>query len=243
MAEKRLPTDQDFPSYWTLTITPPPSSQKPTNVLILFHGMGDTHAPFANLGTQMNLPETACLSIKALEPLPFEPGSFHWSDDLIFDNSVGAIDPDGGFKKITPKIMKDIVQDGLIRNCGYKARDIMLFGFGQGGMIALNIAATLGEELAGVVSVGGALPAEAPASLKPQCKTPVLVCAGTESPWVTSSAEEKLRKVFTSVQSHRYRRSSDGMPQNRDEMLPLMQFFARRLRSNAGVPNGSVELS
>lgn len=51
--------------------------------------MGDTHAPFAKLGTQMNLPETACLSIKALEPLPFEPGSFHWSDDLIFDNSVG----------------------------------------------------------------------------------------------------------------------------------------------------------
>lgn len=93
-----------------------------------------------------------------------------------------------------------------------------------------------------MVSVGGALPAEAPASLSPKRKTPVLVCAGTDSPWVNSSAEEKLKNVFESVQTHRYRRSGDTMPKNRDEMLPLMQFFARRLRSTAGIPQGSVEL-
>ena len=98
-------------------------------------------------------------------------------------------------------------------------------------------------ELAGVISVGGALPAEAPASHKPKLKTQVLVCAGTESPWVTSSAEDKLKNVFKSVQFHHYRRPGDTMPRNRDEMLPLMQFFARRLKSTAGVPSGSVELS
>ena len=58
-------------------------------MLILFHGLGDTHLPFAKLGSQMNLPETACISVKALEPLPFEPSSFHWGDDVIFDNTVG----------------------------------------------------------------------------------------------------------------------------------------------------------
>jgi hypothetical protein len=33
------------------------------------------------------------------------------------------------------------------------------------------------------------------------------------------------------------------MPANRDEMLPIMQFFSRRLRSMKGVPAGVVELS
>jgi hypothetical protein len=32
------------------------------------------------------------------------------------------------------------------------------------------------------------------------------------------------------------------MPKNREEALPMMHFFARRLRSQKGVPEGSVEL-
>ncbi|CAD0020693.1 unnamed protein product [Aureobasidium pullulans] len=233
---KRLPTTSDFPSSWTLTVSPPPSSQRPTNILILLHGLGDAHLPFAQLGTQMNLPETACISIKAPEPLPFEASSFHWGDDVIFDNTVGTIDPDGGFKKVVPRLVKEIIEDTLIKKCGYQPRELMLFGFGQGGMVVLSIAG-------GVISVGGPLPSEAAASLSPKRKTPILVCSGSDSPWVTSSAENKLKAVFESVQFNRYRRSGDTMPKSRDEMYPIMQFFARRLKSSAGVPEGSVELS
>ncbi|THZ82836.1 alpha/beta-hydrolase [Aureobasidium pullulans] len=240
---KRLPTTSDFPSSWTLTVSPPPSSQRPTNILILLHGLGDAHLPFAQLGTQMNLPETACISIKAPEPLPFEASSFHWGDDVIFDNTVGTIDPDGGFKKVVPRLVKEIIEDTLIKKCGYQPRELMLFGFGQGGMVVLSIAVSMEKELGGVISVGGPLPSEAVASLSPKRKTPILVCSGSDSPWVTSSAENKLKAVFESVQFNRYRRSGDTMPKRRDEMYPIMQFFARRLKSSAGVPEGSVELS
>ena len=99
----------------------------------------------------------------------------------------------------------------------------------------------LEQELAGVVSVGGALPSESPASLKPKNKTPVLVCAGSNSQWVNSTAEDKLKNVFGDVQISRYRRSGDTMPKSRDEMLPIMQFFARRLRQSA--PKGTTELA
>lgn len=98
------------------------------------------------------------------------------------------------------------------------------------------------SELGGVISIGGPLPSEAPASLKPKCKTPVLVCGGSSSSLVTGSAEEKLKNVFEFVEIKRYRKPSDSMPSNRDEMLPIMQFFARRLRSVRGVPEGSVEV-
>jgi hypothetical protein len=33
------------------------------------------------------------------------------------------------------------------------------------------------------------------------------------------------------------------MPSNRDEMMPIMQFLARRLRSRKGVVEGAVEIS
>lgn len=208
----------------------------------------------------MNLPETACISIKAPEPLPFEASSFHWGGDVIFDNTVGTIDPDGGFTKVVPRLVKEVIEDTLIRKCGYQSRELMLFGFGQGGMVALStagrslvsrigwttltrVSVSMEKELGGVISVGGPLPSEAPASLSPKRKTPVLVCSGNDSPWVTSSAEDKLKAVFESVQLNRYKRSGDTMPRNRDEMYPIMQFFARRLKSSAGVPQGSVELT
>jgi len=101
--------------------------------------------------------------------------------------------------------------------------------------------AELSDELGGVVSIGGALPGEAPASQHPKKRTPILVCSGTESQSVTSSAEEKLKRNFESVQISRYRRRGDTMPQSRDEMMPVMQFFARRLRQTA--PKGTVEVT
>lgn len=91
-------------------------------------------------------------------------------------------------------------------------------------------------------SIGAGLPSEAPASLSPKSKTPTLVCAGTDSSMVTSGSEDKLRHVFEHVEIKRYRKSGDSMPSNRDEMMPIMQFFSRRLKSTKGVPAGSTEI-
>lgn len=98
-------------------------------------------------------------------------------------------------------------------------------------------------ELGGIISIGGPLPGEAPASLDERCKTPVLICAGSGETAVSPSAEDKLQRVFESVEVKRYRRPGDHMPSNRDEMMPIMQFFSRRLRSTKGVPAGGVELA
>lgn len=37
------------------------------NLLILLHGLGDTHLPFTNLGRQLKLPQTAVLALRAPE--------------------------------------------------------------------------------------------------------------------------------------------------------------------------------
>jgi hypothetical protein len=60
---------------------------------------------------------------------------------------------------------------------------------------------------------------------------------------VSDGAVRRTEQVFEFVDVARYARKGDGMPKSRDEMMPVMRFLARRLRSWQGVPEGSVEIS
>ncbi|KAH9822087.1 putative hydrolase [Teratosphaeria destructans] len=245
----RLPQLSDFPSNVKLSITPPPKSDAPTNILVLLHGLGDKHDSFTKLGSQLNLPETACISVQGPANL-LDLDGFHWGDDIIFDSGNGGLDADAGFK-LSTALLKGLIEDDLMETCGYKAGEIVVFGFGQGGMLALMTALAIHNlpkspsqtELGGVISIGAGLPAEAPAALVNKCKTPVLVCAGAGESAVTDTSEDKLKRLFEHVEIRRYRRPGDSMPRDRDEMMPVMQFFSRRLKSVKGVPEGAVEIS
>ena len=98
--------------------------------------------------------------------------------------------------------------------------------------------------LGGIISVGAPFPlSEAGKKQGPKNRTPVLLVAGRDSPAVTDGAVRRTQAEFEFVEVHRYARRGDGMPRSRDEMVPVMRFFARILRSWAGVPGGSVEIS
>ena len=155
------------------------------------------------------------------------------------------MDVDTGFKTSTKLILDSVIKEGLLSKCGYKAREIVIFGFAQGGMVGLQAAAEFeGQELGGVISVGGVLSLSLSLrALGKKSKTPILVCKGSRGSAVSDSAVSKLKDAFEFVEIKEWQKKGDGMPSNRDEMLPIMQFFARRLRSTRGVPAGSVELT
>lgn len=88
----------------------------------------------------MNLPETCCISVQGPANL-LDLDGFHWGDDIIFDSTNGGLDSDAGFKK-TNEILKGVVEDVLVDKCGYRQREVLLMGFGQGGMAALEYAGT-----------------------------------------------------------------------------------------------------
>lgn len=238
----RPPTVPDFHSSLHLTITPPPaSSPQPINVLLLLHGLGDTLAPFTTLGKQLSLPETTCISLQAPTPLPFELGGFHWGDDIQFDSASGQMDFDTGFTKAIKVLKQDIIEEILVKECGYKPREIMLFGFGQGAMAALATAVSMpNQELGGIHSIGGPLPVSNTSAKN--VKTPVLICGGQSNTLITRTSLNKLKECFQNVEYHKWDRAGDGMPRDRDEMMPIMRFFANRLSSRKGVPDGSVEI-
>jgi len=178
-------------------------------------------------------------------PLPFDIGGFHWGDDLVFDQSTGEMDVDTGFKGALRMVLNQVIQEGLVQRCGYRARDIMIFGYAQGGMVALQAAAEHGgDEFGGVISIGGTLSLSLSLkALDEKSKTPVLVCKGSRSSAVTENAIRRIKDVFEFVEVKEWKKTGDLMPNTREEMYPIMQFFARRLRSTQGVPGGSVELT
>ncbi|KAL2016620.1 hypothetical protein VTK56DRAFT_3238 [Thermocarpiscus australiensis] len=183
------------------------------------------------------------------------PGGFHWGDDLRFSGAAGGemIDPDPGFEKARRWVMERLIGEVLVDKCGWEVGDVMLFGFGQGGSFALGLASALrmgkrveeitegnereerrrGRAFKGVVSVGGALPASMvpTVSNREKARTPVLVLCGRESEAVDEDAVDLLEREFADVKVVRWKRASDGMPSNREEALPMMQFFADRLRN------------
>ena len=89
----------------------------------------------------MNLPETVCVSIQGPQNL-LDLGGFHWGDDIIFDSNSAGLDADAGFKQTT-EALRTIVEEALIKKCGYKSRELLFLGFGQGAIAALNAAGEL----------------------------------------------------------------------------------------------------
>lgn len=246
MTTPRLPESSDFPPSLIYTIIPSatPPSKPAQNLLILLHGLGDTHLPFATLGSNFNLPETACLAIRGPIPLPFEISGFHWGDDIIFNQSTGGLDDDSGFRR-TRKLLKDVVEETLVKKCGWDTRRIFFLGYRQGGMVALDILGGANDaEYGGVVSMGGALPSDPQRTEEARkSKTPVLLLGASKNSAIDAAAEKRVRGTFEFVQVVKWPgRDGDGMMKTREEARPMMEFFGRRLASRVGVPEGAVEL-
>jgi len=240
----RLPTTADFSPLTAIITTPATSQRPPTNIVLFLHGLCDTAASFSSFARALNLPETLCIILQGHTPLPFDLGGYHWGDDILFDQSSDGMEFDAGFNRST-KTITDVVKDILMQQCGYNGREIMLFGFGQGGMAALAAAASMDVELGGVTSIGGPLPMSTslPKAGEVKSKSPVLVLGGSSQSLVGKPAVmERFKDTFENVQYHKWGRAGDAMPHSTDEMLPIMQFFARRLHSRQGVPEGSVEI-
>lgn len=260
----RIPTAEDFKALspaLTVSLHFPSPPESTTAILILFHGLGDSEASFATFARNMSLPGVLAISVRGTNPLPpsllgdaLDDGPtrhFHWGDDLSLAPGTGELDPDPGFNKAADLIFERLINETLVGKCGWKTSDILFFGFGQGGSLALGLASKLrvgprveevtegantgtdSKSFKGVVSIGGPLPSSMIPSLsaRAKSKTPVLVCRSGSSDGVDEDAVDTLKREFVDVRITNWKKPDDSMPRNRDEMLPIMKFFAERLRS------------
>jgi hypothetical protein len=105
-------------------------------------------------------------------------------------------------------------------------------------MTALATAKEIKGELGGVISIGGRIPSSCMLINGPKKATPVLLLGGSKGSVASGDAVKSTKGTFERVEHHQWKKADDGMPKNREEAWPMMQFFARRLRSQNGVPEG-----
>ncbi|EUC64936.1 phospholipase/carboxylesterase [Rhizoctonia solani AG-3 Rhs1AP] len=186
------------------------------NLLIVLHGLGDTMAPFVRMAKQLKLPQTATLVVQAPDLIPFlDEGEemYQWYTSFT---SLGELierpNPLLAVKRVHTTI------EYLESECQWPRSRIHLFGFAQGGSVALESALRLPGGLKSVVSVGGEL-VESPTRAGPGSETRVL--------YVGPSTDEGLRKGFTSVRIEKV--DSVRMLRGQDEWSTVMRFWSEVL--------------
>lgn len=237
----------------------PSSDGVDENLLILFHGFGDTHVPFARLGASLKLPQTATLAIRAPQLIPFlfpeDPEGFQWYPTY---SDLGELltKPDP-----TP-VLQDLLEllDHLVNDCHWQASNIHLFGFAQGGSVAAELALRYWKHpgsgsrdsgdaanlrsrhvtLGSIVTISGPL-LSYPTNIA--CPTPILIVhrPNSEDSALTNAAIAAFKKGFTGrVVEERLDGppTREGMPSSRAEWEPIMRFWSdvlsRRIGGTAG---------
>ncbi|KAL0943736.1 phospholipase carboxylesterase superfamily [Colletotrichum truncatum] len=257
----RIPTAEDFTPIQPvlpLTLAFPNPPESTTAILILFHGLGDSEAPFASFARAMSLPGVLSISVRGPSPLPpsmlpdvppqsSSAGHFHWGDDLTFDPDTDDLSPDPGFSKAANLVTEKLIRETLMGRCGWELSDIILFGFGQGGSLALGLASQLrlgpkvvdvteGQKvsrsedegtLKGVLSIGGPLPHSMIPTVSTRSKSKTKACLVQ----LDDDAFDVVKEEFLDVRVVRWKRKDVAMPRDREEMFPLMKFLAECLKS------------
>ncbi|KAF6767224.1 Phospholipase/carboxylesterase/thioesterase [Kalmanozyma brasiliensis GHG001] len=204
-----------------------------SNLLLLLHGLGDSDSSFFTLGQtlQRTLPQTAILTLQAPHLVPFLHGP-HWMWYPSFD----------GLGELLTKPNPSQTVDGMVKvlehlvRCGWAARQIHLFGFGQGATVALETlvswSRTHNEALGSVVSVSGEMLSHPTSVASP---TPVLHVYRSASPIPDNSTRwASHRKASSAFQLHRLpphpQQGEEAMLRN-NEWDPVMRFWSRFLRN------------
>ncbi|GJE93167.1 hypothetical protein PsYK624_093260 [Phanerochaete sordida] len=214
------------------------------NLLILLHGLGDTHKPFGRLGRSLKLPQTATLALRAPDLIPYlYEEAYQWYESF---DPLGELIPNPNPSPalaLMSKVLKHLTAD-----CAWPVERIHIFGFAQGGTVAAEfalhwwraelertkvIAADAPDRepraLASVVSVCGPL-LSFPTALTKPCPTPVFVThrpAPAESA-LPPNALSSFKKGFSAVKDVNMGRG-EGMPRSKDEWEPIMRFWSERL--------------
>ncbi|TFK75647.1 hypothetical protein BDN72DRAFT_831971 [Pluteus cervinus] len=236
---KATPTPRSKPAPKTTKIAVPftysPSDDgTDENLLIILHGLGDTHVPFSRMAKNLKLPQTATLTLRAPELIPFlYEDAYQWYPS--FDGLGQPIERPNPTKALD--LLSNVLEH-LQTECNWSPRKIHLFGFGQGGTVAVELCirwwkAQMTSQnplpLASIVSISG--PLLSYPTLSTKCPTPLLIVQrpSSEDFAISSSAITDLNKGYQTVIEQKLSNPNGGMPASKAEWEPIMRFWSEKL--------------
>ncbi|GAA5860964.1 hypothetical protein JCM1840_002020 [Sporobolomyces johnsonii] len=218
----------------------PSSDRVDSNLLILFHGLGDTYHPFAQLGSSLKLPQTAVLALQAPQRVPLlEEQAWQWWDSF---DSLGELISNPNPSSTLSLLLKVLTH--LTTTCAWHPSQLHLFGFAQGASVAGELALLHSrhrpaqDHLGSVVAVSGGLLSHPTLEESKRAATKVcLVYRKGEDRVVGASS---WRKGFSDVREVKLEagRGREGMPRGMDEWREIMRFWSEVLVRKSALERG-----
>ena len=179
---------------------PPASGAAPEQIVLLLHGYGSNGADLLSLAPlwQSALPDALFVAPNAPERCPGAPGGYQWWDLRTLSREAVAL----GAASATPVL--DAYIDTLLAENGLADDRLLIVGFSQGTIMALQVGLRHERPVAGILGYSGALadPAGLPDAVR--SKPPVLLIHGTLDSVVPLSAcheaSAALRQIGISVE-------------------------------------------
>lgn len=122
-------------------------TKKPSNLLILLHGLGDTSTNFLRFGRSLNLPQTTVISLEAPLEVPLLEG-YQWYPS--FNHLGELIEYDGSLDGL--RVLQDAITNGLRE---YPAERIFILGYGQGVEIIQIYLDSTKTKFGGIIGISG----------------------------------------------------------------------------------------
>ena len=181
----------------------------PAAVVIWLHGLGADGHDFEPIVPQLQLP--ADLPVRFVFPHAPEMAVTAFGGQRArawFDFGAGGDTDQAGLKKSVSKI-HDLIQNEI--DNGVPAQRILLAGFSQGGVLALQVALCYPKCLAGILALSTFLAdSEILASAKAEvnARIPILMCHGQQDMVLPmamgKSAFESLKNAGYAIEWHEY---------------------------------------
>lgn len=211
----------------SIVIEPP----KPANAAVIWlHGLGADGHDFVGILPQLNLP--ADHSIRFVFPhAPVQSVTVNggmsmrsWYD--IYSMSI-AEKMDLHSIELSSNVLKELIDEQL--KLGITADKIVIAGFSQGGLIALNTALSLDLTLAGVMALSTYYPKACLETLaSPNTGTPILMVHGEYDPVVPFSvaqnSQQRLTQTGANIEWHSY-------PMEHQVCMPEIELVSKWLQS------------
>jgi phospholipase/carboxylesterase len=154
-----------------------PLSGETRSVVVFLHGYGANGADLLGLADPLgeHLPDTLFVAPDAPETVAGMPNGFQWFPIPWIDNSSEEESARGMAQAVSDL---NAFLDALMVDEDVLPEQVVLFGFSQGAMMSLHIAARREDEIAGVVAISGRL--LEPESLKDDTvsRPPILLIHG-----------------------------------------------------------------
>lgn len=207
------------------------STDTVNNIIVVLHDYGGDHSSVKPMVKKHFAdPQTALLclgGIHRLRPTSGQVGGLYWTDEQNGNS----------YHRAVRLILEHVIGKILVEKCNFPPSNIALLGHGQGGSVALAIAAVWETtRLGGVVTIDGPPPEYIIPSTTPRIPTPVLMIGGRLGA-LTPQAEQRARDLFLHVDVD-LRAGVDVLPiaellaskGDSDEIRTAKDFLAHSLR-------------